>query len=64
MAERGGNWANNRFGFRRFLIRRSGVRIPLGAPFFYGVYDDNDCIVLYFLYLFGGVRNILAVADG
>lgn len=26
MAERGGNLANNRFGFRRFLIRRSQVR--------------------------------------
>ena len=31
-AQAGENWANNRFRFRRFLIRRSQVRILLGVP--------------------------------
>ena len=39
MVEKGGNRANNRFGFRRFLICRSRVRIPQGVPEF----NRRDC---------------------
>ncbi len=52
MAERGGNRANNRFGFRRFLICGLQVRVLLGAPriknrhkmpvFYYGFPVDTN----------------------